>query len=216
MFDYRTYLRLVYTIASILTFIPGIAQSEETDNSIFEEIPPCEAYISFLNGEDVAPTPDCYSISSFLILNNHLGETKFIKKALKQYSQSSGISFLFRYLNELSARDYLHAYFWADNADRQVYASFFRSGDYSRAHYYASALQEAKYDLIEVFCQNTLQCPDLSRVDFTVNNPFENEELFDGYSSRKLLACLARTDSFTVPIEKVVLSKRYLDCLQNT
>lgn len=216
MFECRKHLRLVVTIASILAFTPCVAQSEETDISIFEEIPRCEAYISFLNGEDVTPTPDCYSISSFLILNSDLDDNEFTKEALKQYSQSSGISFLNHYLDRVRARDYLHAYFWADQADRQVYASLSLSGDHSRARYYASALQRAKYDLIEVFCQNTLQCPDLSRIDFSVNNPFESQEIFDGYSSRRLLTCLARTDGFTVPIEDVVLSKRYLDCLKST
>ncbi|MEO1110061.1 MAG: hypothetical protein AAFX90_19280 [Pseudomonadota bacterium] len=215
MFDYRKHLRWFYTIAAFLAFIPDFAQSEETDNSIFEEFPSCEAYISFLNGEDVAPTPDCYSISSFLISNSHMGASEFTKEALKQYSQNSGISYMFRYLDKLRARDYLLAYFWADNADRQVYASLLRSGDYSRADYYASALQKAKYDLIEIFCQNTLQCPKLSRIDFAANNPFENQTVLKDHSARKLLACLVRTDGFTVPIEEVVLSKRYLGCLRS-
>lgn len=206
-------LRSALSLFGTLFFVDTVeAQTARTDPSIFHRYLDCKNYSQFLSGDQSVQSKSCPSIVNFLIEHQQKGNEDFSNQASVDFGKTSGLGFLANLQSSIFTDSLDEAYFWAENADRQVYFSMRQSQDNTRAIIYSSLLSDLKRKFLmgerdadhssrsEIFGFSNLQ-----EIEFELNYIRSNDPTL-------ILMCLLRIDAFVVPLKEVFTSERYLNC----
>lgn len=192
-----------------------IAQNAPSETGIFAEIRPCDSYIKFLDMKATTVSEDCHQLIGFLLRNEQVGVTEFLRNVKTEFSETSGLRYIANMQEAIVWGDVPMSYYWADYADRHIYFGLMRSGDSDRALFYVRLLAKIKYLAIQSVCFGEGDCENLA------SNPvisdileLDNDHL-KGKRPDLITLCLLRSDGFVVPIEQVLDSARFKACLDD-
>jgi len=205
--------RIWIVVCFVLQLIVApVAAEQHTDPSIFKQYGTCSEYHRFLSGQSDHLSTACHALPDFLMAHADLSHQDFIVEAARNHREESGLAMMLSTLYSLQEQDEAATFYWADQADRTLFAQMRVSQDYSRANLYSWLLSGIKYKVLDAVCEPS-GCK-LGEIEFSATDELgEDYSIIDQADFDVVLMCLVRADGFVTPVSKVVSSQRFQACM---
>lgn len=194
-----------------LTVFCGMAMADETNGHQFAA--PCAAYAQLLTGKIVTDTAGCDPVEEFLVRYAPLSGPRFFSKLRESFKPASHFGVISAIGRGIYFSDDIKALEFLNAASGPIEGRLTEVGDPTRARFYKAVLTNLKGGYLKSLCSNN--CDDVGSPEPFGSEILEASPALGEYDPRIVFECLARTDSYGVPIQEVVGSTRFLGCLGN-
>lgn len=183
--------------------------AEETDGQKFA--PPCAAYSQFLEGSIVTNTTGCHPFEEFLVRHAFLSAPRFFSKQRENFKPASHFGIISVIGRDLHYRNYVEALEFLNAASEPIEDRLIEVGDPSRAKFYKVVIANLKVRYKKLLCSSA--CDEIDQLESFESAILEKLPSLEDYDPGIVFECLARTDSYGVPIQVIIDSMQFLSCL---
>ncbi|MDO6589335.1 hypothetical protein DS901_03210 [Loktanella sp. D2R18] len=176
----------------------------------------CLQYLEFLDRSNPTDLSDCDETTTWVIENRDLSSSEFLTSYLYKVGTRSFVAKNIAAIRSELAGSPMRTLSIADEAGRVAFYVFQSNQDFARAEIYSKTAYALELQSIIAMCGTTPECgyfTDELLATVEALPPMRHPQ--QRAAPSKILLCLTRLDNFVVPIEHLLLSDRFADCLRS-
>ncbi len=176
----------------------------------------CPQYLEFLDRSNPTDLSGCDETTIWVIENRNLSSSEFLTTYLDKVGTRSFVARNIAAIQSEMAGRPMGTLSIADEAGRLAFYVFQSNQDFARAEIYAKTAYALELQAIIAVCETTPECgyfTDELLATIDALPPMRHPQ--QRATPSKILLCITRLDNFEVPIEHLLLSDQFAECLKN-